>query len=98
MQKMPARLRFIPPMECLEVDHIPEGELWRYELKLDGYRTIAIKQDGKVNLFSRNGNSFNSKFPSVVGMLETLWKSQQSRMEFGLCLKSSLSTCSRSKT
>ena len=59
-------------MECLEVPEIPEGELWRYELKLDGYRTIAIKQDGQVNLFSRNGTLFNSRFPSVLETLETL--------------------------
>src|SRR5438477_11819503 len=72
MQKMPAPLRFIAPMECLEVNKIPDGGLWQYELKLDGYRTIAIKQDGDVQLFSRRGNSFNSKFPWVVQSLETL--------------------------
>ena len=69
---MPAPLRFISPMECLEVDRIPEGDFWQYELKLDGYRTIAVKQNGEVNLLSRNGNSFNAKFPSVVKSLETL--------------------------
>jgi len=57
-------------MECLEVDRIPEGELWQYELKLDGYRMIAIKQDGDVHLFSRNGISFSLKFPSIVQTLE----------------------------
>ena len=66
MQKMPARLRFIPPIECLEVHRIPEGDLWQYELKLDGYRAIAVKQNEDVDLFSRNGTPFNSKFPSVV--------------------------------
>jgi len=72
MQKMPAPLRFIPPMECLEVDRIPEGNLWQYELKLDGYRTLAIKEDRDVHFFSRNEASFNSKFPSVVQALERL--------------------------
>jgi bifunctional non-homologous end joining protein LigD len=70
MKKMPALLRFISPMECVEVDHIPEGELWQYELKLDGHRAIAIKQAREVDLFSRDGTSFNSKFPSVVRVLE----------------------------
>ena len=46
MQKVPAPIRFISPMECLEVDQIPEGELWQYELKMDGYCTIAVKEDG----------------------------------------------------
>jgi ATP-dependent DNA ligase len=31
-------------MECHQVAAIPEGENWQYELKLDGYRAIAIKQ------------------------------------------------------
>ena len=47
MQKVEAELRFIPPMECLEVDRIAEGKEWFYEIKHDGYRAIAIKQDKK---------------------------------------------------
>ena len=37
--------RFIEPMECLPVENIPEGKLWTYELKLDGYRLVAVKAE-----------------------------------------------------
>jgi ATP-dependent DNA ligase len=69
---MPAPLRFIEPMECLPVEKAPYGLEWQYELKLDGYRAIAVKDAGEVSLYSRNGNSFNAKFPSIVTALEQL--------------------------
>jgi hypothetical protein len=31
-------------MECLPVEKIPEGDLWTYELKRDGYRAIAVNR------------------------------------------------------
>jgi ATP-dependent DNA ligase len=34
--------RFIEPMPCLVVEKLPEGEAWEYELKLDGYRALAV--------------------------------------------------------
>src|SRR5436853_1283496 len=72
MQKMPAALRFVPPMECKPVERIPEGADWQYELKLDGYRAIAVKDSGEVMLYSRYGNSFNADFPGVVEAVEKL--------------------------
>jgi hypothetical protein len=33
---------FIEPMPCLAVQKLPEGEAWQYELKLDGYRALAV--------------------------------------------------------
>ncbi|PYK31065.1 MAG: hypothetical protein DME57_05065 [Verrucomicrobia bacterium] len=72
MQKEPAALRFVAPMECKPVERIPEGEDWQYELKLDGYRAIAVKQSGELMLYSRYGNSFNADFPRVVDALEKL--------------------------
>jgi ATP-dependent DNA ligase len=40
---------FIPPMLLLRTERLPEGPNWLYELKLDGYRALAIKSGGKVN-------------------------------------------------
>jgi ATP-dependent DNA ligase len=51
---------------------LPEGAEWSYEVKLDGYRALAIKTDGKVLLRSRNNKDFNAKYPGVVRALGTL--------------------------
>jgi DNA ligase-1 len=39
--------------------------------KLDGYRCIAMKVDGKVQLFTRNGKTYQN-FPSIIESLSTV--------------------------
>src|SRR3989449_1088754 len=56
-------------MLLLRTEKLPEGKEWLYELKLDGYRALAIKRDGKVHLRSRNDNDFNTRYPSIVKAL-----------------------------
>jgi bifunctional non-homologous end joining protein LigD len=41
---------FIEPMLLLPSESLPEGPGWSYELKLDGYRALAIKTRGEVRL------------------------------------------------
>jgi bifunctional non-homologous end joining protein LigD len=67
-----AKATFIPPMLLLKTDRLPDDPGWSYELKLDGYRAIAFKRDGKVQLRSRNDKDFASRYPAVVKGLAKL--------------------------
>jgi ATP-dependent DNA ligase len=59
-------------MECLPVTKLPEGQRWLYEVKLDGYRAIAVKQERNVILYSRRRNSLNRKFPLIIEALREI--------------------------
>ena len=50
---------FIEPMECALVPNVPDGPQWVYEIKLDGYRAIAVKSESKLDLFSRRRKPVN---------------------------------------
>lgn len=63
---------FIEPMLLLRAEKLPQGAEWQYELKLDGYRALAIKSSGKVYLRSRNDNDFNSRYPGIVDALASM--------------------------
>ncbi len=56
---------FVEPMECEIVSQLREGSEWVYEVKLDGYRAIAVKSGNKVSLFSRRRKSFNQQYSSI---------------------------------
>jgi DNA ligase D-like protein (predicted ligase) len=69
MPSQQGKARFIPPMLLQRVSSLPEGPHWSYEAKLDGYRALAIRSNGKVLLRSRNNKDFNSKYPGIVTAL-----------------------------
>src|SRR5690349_22033020 len=59
------RARFIPPMAAELVDRLPEGDDWMYELKLDGYRALVIKNGDEVQLRSRNDKDLTRAYPEI---------------------------------
>jgi len=59
-------------MEALSVDTIPVGREWRYEPKWDGFRAIALRDGGKVELQSKSGRSMSRYFPEVTEALAKL--------------------------
>jgi len=59
-------------MLCLAVPKLPDCPEWQLELKLDGYRGIGIRSQGRAHLASRNGKNFSERFPTVTRALDRL--------------------------
>jgi ATP-dependent DNA ligase len=62
----------IEPMEALLVDALPGGDGWSYEPKWDGFRCLAVKRGGKVQLFAKSGKVLHRYFPEVVAAVAAL--------------------------
>jgi ATP-dependent DNA ligase len=63
---------FIEPMQCKQVERLPDGPEWLYEIKLDGYRAVGIKSGGPTRLMSRNQKDFSAQYPTLVTALNKL--------------------------
>jgi DNA ligase D-like protein (predicted ligase) len=66
------KAHFIEPMLLLRTDKLPEGSGWLHELKFDGYRAVAIKTGGRLQLRSRNDNDFGARYPAIVKALSPM--------------------------
>ncbi|GAA3999482.1 ATP-dependent DNA ligase [Sphingomonas humi] len=59
-------------MEALLVAELPDGPEWRFEPKWDGFRCLAVREGGKVALWSRSGKPLGRYFPEVEAMIAEL--------------------------
>ena len=60
------------PMEARSARELPDGEGWWFEPKWDGFRCLAFKAEGRVELVAKSGKSLNRFFPEVVARLAAL--------------------------
>jgi DNA ligase D-like protein (predicted ligase) len=65
-------MRFIQPMLLRRKDTLPEGPDWLYEVKLDGYRALAIKSGGTLHLRSRNDKDFTGRYRELSSGLQPI--------------------------
>ena len=48
------------------------GPEWVHEIKYDGYRLMARRNDDRARLFTRRGNDWTSRYPRILEALRTL--------------------------
>jgi len=58
-------------MKARLVDAMPSGD-WIYEIKFDGYRTLALRGASETRLLLRNQKDLGSKFARVKDSLRQL--------------------------
>src|SRR5688572_25767256 len=63
---------FVEPMAAKVVSALPEGDQWVYEVKWDGYRALLRKQDGHVQIRSRNNKDLTTTYPGIATALSRL--------------------------
>ena len=66
--------RFVPPLLLQLVPKLTEGEQWQYEVKWDGYRGIAVIQNGEARLWSRNERDLGKRFSVLPAVIFALLK------------------------
>jgi bifunctional non-homologous end joining protein LigD len=59
----------VKPMLATLVNEPFDNPDWSYEVKWDGYRTLAYIKDGAVELSSRNNKSFSEKYYPLVAAM-----------------------------
>ncbi len=62
----------VKPMLAKLIDASFDDPDFIFEIKWDGYRAIAEIKKNNINLYSRNGLSFNEKYPTLIKILSQI--------------------------
>jgi bifunctional non-homologous end joining protein LigD len=62
----PQPTAFIEPCLPRAAKQPPAGRGWIHEIKHDGFRIMARRADGRVQLLTRKGTNFASRFPQII--------------------------------
>jgi len=97
---------FVEPMKATLVDSMPPGS-WLYEIKLDGYRALALRGGSQTRILSRNQKDLGKKFQVIADSIATLpfkkplltaklshWTTKADR-RFNCCKASTRGWCAR---
>ncbi len=69
---VPAGPSPIEPMEAKQVDELPDEPGWQFEPKWDGFRCLAVKAGGEIELFAKSGKPLGRYFPEMVETIKNL--------------------------
>ena len=64
--------RHIEPMLATLSDKPFDNDNWLFELKLDGIRAMAVKDDGQLHMWTRNAKALEHRFPTLAQALAEL--------------------------
>lgn len=62
---MPSLIR---PMLATSIEKPFDSDEWLYEIKWDGYRSVAFLEDGTLRLVSRNQNDMTALYPELADL------------------------------
>lgn len=57
---------FQEPLAAVAVAELPQGDEWLYEVKLDGYRALLLKDGERLRIRSRNDKDLAPMYPSLA--------------------------------
>ena len=74
MSHHPSRSKsgFVPPYLPRPAQQPPSGPDWVHEIKHDGFRILARRDERGVRLFTRNGYNFTDRFPLIADAINSL--------------------------